>query len=402
MDLHIVKQADILLPQVKDMTAWSVVACDQFTSQRDYWEAAEERVGEAPSALRLMLPEAWLGTPRAVGARERIGATMEDYLRRGLFTKHPDCFVYLERTQPDGRVRRGLLGALDLERYDFDPAARLPVRATEGTVEDRLPPRTAIRAAAPLEMPHVLVLMDDRDDRVLGCAENARPRMKKLYDFELMLGGGRVAGWRADGPVAQAISAALDSLGDPELQREKYGAAADNGPLTLAVGDGNHSLAAAKRWWEQLRPALSDAERESHPARYALVELCSIHEPALDFEPIHRLITDTDEGAFAAALAKRRDEWEAPGLTLGERVSAADRFCAEYIAAHGGKLDYIHGDDTARELGSRPGCAAVLLPPVEKGGLFLSVLTGGVLPRKSFSMGTARDKRYYLECRAIR
>ena len=173
MDLHIVKQADILLPDVKDMTAWSVVACDQFTSQRDYWEAAEERVGEAPSALRLMLPEAWLGTPRAEDARERISSAMEEYLRRGLFVKCPDSFVYLERTQSDGRVRRGLLAALDLEQYDFDPAARLPVRATEGTVEDRLPPRVAIRAAAPLEMPHVLVLMDDRDDRVLGCAEKA-------------------------------------------------------------------------------------------------------------------------------------------------------------------------------------------------------------------------------------
>ncbi len=400
--MPIVKTADILLPNVKNLSAWSVVACDQFTSQPDYWDRAERLAGQGPSALRLMLPEAWLGTPRAEGARERIAGTMSDYLGSGVFTRHPDSLVYLERTQSDGRIRRGLLAALDLEQYDFDPAARTPVRATEGTVEDRLPPRVAIRSAARLELPRVMVLMDDRDDRVLGCAENARHRMKKLYDFELMLGGGRVAGWRASGALADTILAALESLGDPELQRAKYGAAAENGPLTLAVGDGNHSLAAARRWWERLRESLSPEQRESHPARYALVELCNLHEPALDFEPIHRLILDTDDSAFEAELAAGRSRWEAPGLTLGERVAAADRFCADYIAAHGGRLDYIHGDDTARELGSRPGCCPVLLPPVEKDGLFLSVLTNGVLPRKSFSMGQAPDKRYYLECRAIK
>ena len=225
--------------------------------------------------------------------------------------------------------------------------------------------------------------------------------MKKLYDFELMLGGGRVAGWRVSGALADTILAALESLGDEELQRSKYGPAADKGPLTLAVGDGNHSLAAAKRWWEQLRQTLSPAERENHPARYALVELCNLHESALDFEPIHRLILDTDESAFASEFSARREEWESPDLTLGERVSAADRFCADYIDAHGGRLDYIHGDEAARELGSRPGCCAVLLPPVAKDGLFLSVLANGVLPRKSFSMGHAQDKRYYLECRLI-
>jgi len=400
--LHIVQKTDILLPRVKDPTAWSVVACDQFTAQGDYWAAAEERVGEAPSALRLILPEAWLGTPRAADAGERIARTMEEYLRTGIFTRVRDSFIYLERTLPDGRVRRGLMAALDLEQYDFSPGNHAPVRATEGTVAERLPPRVAIRSAAALEMPHVMVLMDDRDDRVLGCAQTARDSGNPLYDLELMLSGGRVTGWQAEGPLAEKLQAALDSLGDGELQRAKYGAAADNGPLTFAVGDGNHSLAAAKRWWEQLRPTLTASERERHPARYALVELCNLHERALDFEPIHRLVLDTDDGAFASALAVRRREWEAPGLTLGQRVAAADRFCADYIAAHGGRVDYIHGDETARELGSRPGCGAVLLPAVDKAGLFLSVLTGGALPRKSFSMGQARDKRYYLECRAIR
>ena len=400
--MQIVHTADILLPKVKDMTAWSVVACDQFTSQKEYWEAAEQRVGEAPSALRLMLPEAWLGTPRAEGAEERIAAAMREYLDSGVFTVEENCFIYLERTQADGRVRRGLMAALDLEAYDFAAGTRAPVRSTEGTVEDRLPPRIRIRSGAALEMPHVMVLMDDRDDRVTGMLGSSVHRMKKLYDFDLMLGGGHIAGWRVSGTLAETAQAALDSLGEESLQRAKYGGAAANGPLTLAMGDGNHSLAAAKRWWEQLRETLAPAERETHPARFALVELVNIHDAALDFEPIHRLILDTDTAEFPAMFEARRHEWEDRSLTIGERVSAADRFCADYIAAHGGRVDYIHGDDTLRKLAERPGCAAVALPPVEKDGLFLSVLTGGALPRKSFSMGHAEDKRYYLECRKIK
>ena len=400
--MSIVRPADILLPKVKDMTAWSVVACDQFTSQREYWDAAEQRVGEAPSALRLMLPEAWLGTAKADGAEARIAAAMEAYLAQGVFTEEKDCFIYLERTQADGRVRRGLVAALDLDAYDFAPGSRAPVRSTEGTVEDRLPPRIRIRSGAALEMPHAMVLMDDRDDRVMGMLESSTHRMKKVYDFDLMLGGGHLTGWRVSGALAETVQAALDSLGEEKLQREKYGDAAANGPLTLAMGDGNHSLAAAKRWWEQLRETLSPWERETHPARCALVELVNIHDTALDFEPIHRLILDTDTGDFPAAFKARRHEWEDRSLTIGERVAAADAFCAEYIAAHGGRVDYIHGDDALRKLAERPGCAAVALPPVEKDGLFLSVLTGGALPRKSFSMGHAVDKRYYLECRRIR
>lgn len=394
-------RADILLPRVDDMTAWATVACDQFTSEPDYWTQAEQRVGNAPSTLRLMLPEAWLNTPRENGAEARIARAMGDYVNQGRFDVLENSFVYLERTQPDGRIRRGLMAALDLEEYDFAPGSRARVRATEGTVEERLPPRVRIRSGALLEMPHVMVLMDDREDRVLGTLERAKEQMKPVYDFELMLGGGHIRGWQVSGEPADAAEAALASLEAPEVQREKYGDAARNGPMTYAVGDGNHSLAAAKRWWEQLRETLSPDERTAHPARYALVELCNIHEAALDFEPIHRVIFDTDKSAFAEALASHRAEWETPE-TIGERVAAAESFCRSYAAAHGGHIDYIHGDDTAREMGCRPNTCAVLLPPLRKDGLFLSVLTGGALPRKSFSMGHARDKRYYLECRRIR
>ncbi len=400
--MHIVTSTDILLPRAEDMGAWSVIACDQFTSEPDYWAAAEERAAEKPSTLSLMLPEAWLHTARADGADGRIAGTMRRYLAEDVFQTVPDSFIYVERTLPDGRIRRGLVAALDLEQYDFTGTQRTSVRSTEGTVEERLPPRVNIRRSAPLEMPHTLLLMDDRTDSVLSLAEKAKDTLEKVYDFELMLGGGRIAGWRVSGETKAAVQSALDALDNAALQREKYGDAAENGKLTFAVGDGNHSLAAAKRFWEEKRETLPESERLADPARFALVEIENIHEPSLDFEPIHRVIFDTDTSAFAAEFTAHRTEWEAEDKTLGERVAAAESFCRAYIAAHGGYIDYIHGDDTARALGEKPNCATVLLPPVEKSGLFVSVLKNGALPKKSFSMGNARDKRYYLECRKIR
>lgn len=400
--MHIVTSTDILLPRAEDMGAWSVIACDQFTSEPEYWAAAEARAAEKPSTLSLMLPEAWLHTARADGADGRIADTMRRYLAEGVFQTVPDSFIYVERTLSDGRVRRGLVAALDLEQYDFTGTQRTSVRSTEGTVEERLPPRVNIRRGAPLEMPHTLLLMDDRTDSVLSLAEKAKDTLEKVYDFDLMLGGGHIAGWRVSGETKAAVQSALDALDNAALQREKYGDAAENGKLTFAVGDGNHSLAAAKRFWEEKRKTLPENERETDPARFALVEIENIHEPSLDFEPIHRVLFDTDTSAFAAKFTARRTEWEAEDKTLGERVAAAESFCRAYIAAHGGYIDYIHGDDTARSLGGKPNCAAVLLPPVEKSGLFLSVLKNGALPKKSFSMGNARDKRYYLECRKIR
>lgn len=400
--MHIVTSTDILLPCAEDMGAWSVIACDQFTSEPEYWAAAEARAAEKPSTLSLMLPEAWLHTARADGADGRIADTMRRYLAEGVFQTVPDSFIYVERTLSDGRVRRGLVAALDLEQYDFTGTQRTSVRSTEGTVEERLPPRVNIRRSAPLEMPHTLLLMDDRTDSVLSLAEKAKDTLEKVYDFDLMLGGGHIAGWRVSGETKAAVQSALDALDNAALQREKYGDAAENGKLTFAVGDGNHSLAAAKRFWEEKRETLPESERLADPARFALVEIENIHEPSLDFEPIHRVIFDTDTSAFAAEFTAHRTEWEAEDETLGERVAAAESFCRAYIAAHGGYIDYIHGDDTARSLGEKPNCAAVLLPPVEKSGLFLSVLKNGALPKKSFSMGNARDKRYYLECRKIR
>jgi len=398
--MNLVRRADILLPDTGDMTAWSTVACDQFTSEPEYWQQVEALVGDKPSALRLMLPEAWLETEKAAGADARIAAAMNTYQKNGVFRTLENSYVYMERTQPDGRVRRGLICALDLEGYDFRAGSASPIRATEGTVVDRLPPRVQVRQSATLEMPHVMVLMDDREDRVLGSLEKESHTLPSVYDFELMMGGGHLRGWQVAGPAADAVEAAIASLADPDKLREKYGGS-DNAPVIFAIGDGNHSLAAARLCWERRRESLTPEQRESDPARFALVELVNIHEKALDFEPIHRVLFDTDIGDFPAAYAAFQSRCSDAGLTVGQYIGAAEDFCQTYVKTHGGRLDYIHGDDTARDMGSRPNCAAVILPPLDKAALFSSVLKSGAFPRKSFSMGHARDKRYYLECRRI-
>ena len=408
--MDIFKTADILLPaEGTDMTKWAVIACDQFTSEPEYWNACERLVGEANSALRLMLPEAWLETERAEGAEARINAAMERYLAGGAFRALEDSFVYLERIQSDGRLRRGLVGAVDLEQYDFTPGSCAAIRSTEDTVAERLPPRVKVRKGAVLEMPHVMVLMDDPADTVLGTLAGEKESLEKVYDFDLMLESGHIAGWRVCGEQAEAVSAAIRALGEGR-------------GMVMAMGDGNHSLATARLCWLELRESLSEAERATHPARFALVELNNIHEASIDFEPIHRILTDTaaegflDEAERFFAEASREGEEHVircitalgereitvTGLTIGETIGAAERFALDYLQRHGGRIDYIHGDDTVAAMGREKGACAMVLPPMDKAELFTSVERSGPFPRKSFSIGHARDKRFYLECRKIR
>lgn len=410
---RICRPADILIPDGTDMTAWSVVACDQFTSEPEYWEKAENIVGCRPSTLRLMLPEAYLGTPRAEGGTERINAAMESYLEGGLFREYRDSYIYVERTISDGRVRRGLIGALDLEEYDYGRDSISPIRATEGTVEDRLPPRVKVRQSAPLEMPHIMVFIDDPDDVVISAAEGG----EKLYDFELMLGGGHIKGFLA--PDNDRVDRALDALAEPETLAAKYGGHG-KAPVIFAMGDGNHSLATAKKCWEALKPALSPDERRTHPARMALVELVNIHDEAISFEPIHKVLFDTDARDFIAAAKMyfrgaegeghtirlvsegREESVSVGGFSIGELIGDCERFCQRYMMINGGRIDYIHGDGEAEKLASGLGCAGILLPRMEKSELFPSVMDTGPFPKKSFSIGLGPDKRYYLECRKIR
>ncbi|MBE6970141.1 MAG: DUF1015 domain-containing protein [Ruminococcaceae bacterium] len=407
--MELFNTADILIPAAGDMSKWAVIACDQFTSEPGYWAECERLVGEADSALRLMLPEAWLETERAEGAETRINAEMERCLRENVFRVLEDSFIYLERQQSDGRLRRGLVGAVDLEQYDFTPGSHAAIRSTEDTVAERLPPRVKVRKGAVLEMPHAMVLMNDAEDRVLGTLEARKGGLEKVYDFDLMQGSGHITGWRVCGDEAEAVSAAIRSLtGDADM--------------AMAMGDGNHSLATARLCWLDIRESLSEAEREKHPARYALVELNNIHEAAIDFEPIHRLLLDTDTEAFLdeaesffagvsregeahhirCITAEGEREVVVCGLTIGETIGAAERFALDYLKRHSGRIDYIHGDDTVAAMGREKGCCAMVLPAMDKTELFTSVERSGPFPRKSFSIGHARDKRFYLECRKIR
>ncbi len=395
--MRVFTPADILLPRVDDMTKWSCIACDQFTAEPEYWREAERIVGSEPSTLRLMLPEAWLGVRDSAAETRKIYAAMKDYVNRGIFRTVEDSFVYVERTLPSGAVRRGLVGKLDLEYYDWAPGSATPVRATEGTVESRLPARVEVRRGATLEMPHIMVFIDDPENAVIPSAAGG----EALYDFELMLGGGHIRGSRVTGEAAERLTAALEA---PE------------GSVRFAMGDGNHSLAAAKRCWEQIKRNLPEPELETHPARYALAEIVNIHDEAVTFEPIHRVLLETvprgfieeaaarlprGKGQAVTLLAGRREMEIETGMPLGALVALVDELLGDWRREHGGEPDYIHGDEEARALGGKPSSVGVLLPRLEKAELFPYITEHGPYPKKSFSIGHARDKRYYLECRAI-
>lgn len=395
--MRVFTPADILLPRVDDMTKWSCIACDQFTAEPEYWREAERIVGSEPSTLRLMLPEAWLGVRDSAAETRKIYAAMKDYVNRGIFRTVEDSFVYVERTLPSGAVRRGLVGKLDLECYDWAPGSATPVRATEGTVESRLPARVEVRRGATLEMPHIMVFIDDPENAVIPSAAGG----EALYDFELMLGGGHIRGSRVTGEAAERLTAALEA---PE------------GSVRFAMGDGNHSLAAAKRCWEQIKRNLPESELETHPARYALAEIVNIHDEAVTFEPIHRVLLETvprgfieeaaarlprGKGQAVTLLAGKREMEIETGMPLGALVALVDELLGDWRREHGGEPDYIHGDEEARALGGKPSSVGVLLPRLEKAELFPYITEHGPYPKKSFSIGHAKDKRYYLECRAI-
>lgn len=399
---------DILLPAHADMRRWSVIACDQFTADAGYWQAVQDTVGDAPSTLRLMLPEFYLGKCDEAAATREIQQTMRRYLDDGVFSTVPHSLVLVQRTLPGGAVRCGVVGALDLEAYDYAPDSVTPIRATEGTVASRLPARVRIRAAAALEMPHIMVFYSDPEDTIRREAQAAAG--ETLYDFDLMSGGGHVRGLRIAGAKADALAARLCATG----------VGTDGAhPMRFAIADGNHSLAAARLCWLEKKQTLTPEQAAADPARYALVELVNLHSPAVTFEPIHRVLFETDaahwldaaEAALAAADgrgyavtllagAQRRDIL-ARGSSLGEAIAALDAFCASYMQAHGGSVDYIHGDDEAIALAAGDGCCGILMPRMDKAELFTSVLRSGPFPKKSFSIGLGADKRYYLECRKL-
>lgn len=421
-----VKLPRVMLPnEAADMKLWPVVACDQYTSEPEYWERVEKRVGDSPSTLRLILPEIYLGGADETKRIEVIHANMERYANEGVLHEIGEGFILVRRTCGGGvKARLGLMIALDLERYDFSAGSKSLVRATEGTIGERIPPRLRVREGAPLELPHALVLVDDPGRTLLEPLEPG----KKLYDVELMENGGRVEGHFVAPEACEGFVKALRALAEA-------GADESGNTLLFAVGDGNHSLAAAKTAWEKRKKLIPPESWENDPARFALVELENVHDESIDFEAIHRVVFGVKPMAFLSALCERMparcaiydDEeqmlaalaepfigqrmpfvfeggWgilfsENPphAIAYGTLQNALDAVLNEL----GGSIDYVHGDGVVKALGRKPSSIGFILPALGKSELFESVKKSGPLPRKAFSMGHANEKRFYLEARRI-
>ena len=403
MQNDIFAPADILLPSGVAPEIWSVIACDQFSSERDYWQRVREKVGETPSTFNMIIPEAYLDDIDEAKEIERIRAAMDDYLGRGLLREIVDSFVYVERTQPDGRVRRGLVGIVDLEQYDFS-GGEAAILASEGTVLGRLPARIRVRSAARLELPHIMTFINDSGGTVIEPLAAIAGELPQLYDFDLMEGGGHVKGMRVTGVVADRVMAALRALGGKSR-------------TLMVMGDGNHSLAAAKAYWDELKHGLDEEARENHPARRALLEVNNLYDPAITFEAIHRTILGVKPADLIGALEKvmkRGAGYELRWISRegsGAIDISADSyhglltelqgFLDDYTRHTGSQIDYIHGVDAVKSLTENENCLGLILPAMDKSELFATVSSKGAFPRKSFSVGHAKDKRYYLECRGI-
>ena len=393
--------ADILLPAYdnKDerFEKWAVIACDQFTSQPQYWADAEGFVGVSASTLSLILPEAYLETEKEAAQKELIKASMVSVPET--LKCYSDTYIYLERILPDGKLRRGIVGKVDLEEYDFSPDSKSNIRATEATVLERIPPRVAVRREATIELPHVMIFCDDREDKIFSYLTNNKNSFDVLYDFTLMQGGGKVTGYAVKDSELEALIAEYEER------------SADR--LMYAMGDGNHSLASAKALYEEIKAQIGDAAAKDHPARYALAEIVNLCEESVQFEPIYRLLKNVDVEKFLAALPAEgravKASWasgerevyfpETDSLTMGSMQNYLDA----YVAANPEVVcDYIHGVEDCIALGKNENCLALVCEGIEKSELFDYVEKFGTLPRKTFSMGEAKSKRYYIEARKIK
>lgn len=404
---------DIYLPADGiDMHKWAVVACDQYTSQPEYWHEVEQLVGDAPSTLKLIYPEAFLSEGDA--RIDAINSEMARYIDEGVIQPRVHGFILTERECEYG-ARVGLIAPVDLEAYDFSVGSRSPIRATEGTILERIPPRVRIRRGAPIELPHIMMLLDDALRTVIEPLYEMRESLSKVYDFELMQGGGHIRGWAVEGEAVEFVLGAMKEL------RERCG------DIFIAVGDGNHSLATARQCWLDVRDNLTPEQREQHPARYALCELVNLHSEALVFEPVHRVLFGAEMGqvlrdfsAWCERGGMRMERGARAGhvfrfvngrsdmtVTVSDSRHAIDvgtlqSFLDEWVKLHPEvSMDFVHGEQALRGLAAREDCCGILLQPMNKANLFPAVEQGGALPRKTFSMGEAHEKRFYLECRRI-
>lgn len=415
---------EILVPEERvKMEKWSCVACDQFSSQEGYWREVAKLVGNAPSMLNIILPEVYLGSEGMNEDIKEMKLTMEDYVKNGVLTQLPQGLVLTERTM-DNVVRKGLLLCVDLEEYHYDISKNPYIRATEKTLLERIPPRVSIRSGALVESPHILVLMDDPSDSVIGPLYSAKDSLSLLYDFELMMGGGRLASYFTEDPSYMAnVIDAIDALEVRDGMR-------------FCVGDGNHSLATAKAVWDAKKESLSESERENHPLRYALCEFVNIRDAGIEFMPIHRVLfkvqptkvaqyiidelgkkgvkakliysrwrngAEAEDGDTIPFLSKEGSgkivfENRTHPLLVGEVQDILDMYIKENP---GSEIDYIHGSDAFNELCTEYDNFGLFFPAMRKDEFFDTVIKCGVLPKKSFSLGEAEQKRYYTECRLI-
>ena len=400
-----IKCVDILLPKVAEPEKWAVVSCDQFTSQRDYWQTLEAFVGDSPSTLKLIFPEVYLEDEGEEERTNKINATMKEYLDSNVFYTLKDSFILVKR-DTEYRSRLGLMVAIDLEDYSYNYPTEAPLRATEGVVPSRIPPRLKIRKNAPIELPHILIVADDRKGRIIEDLYEKRDCFEKLYDFDLNMKGGHLTGYKV--PKDEVFTRLafyekdLDGL---------YGVATD---FTLAVGDGNHSLATAQAHWNEIKKTLTEEERESHPARFALCELENLHDSGIVFEPIHRVVFDVDNQEFLSVLKSKLNGTGNLEILCGESrlmiacnhigaecIAEVQKVIDEYIAQNGGVVDYIHGTEHLLSVAKEKGGVAIFMPTIKKEELFQYVVDHGNLCRKAFSMGEAEEKRYYYECHKI-
>lgn len=431
---------EILLPKNIDVSSWSVIACDQYTQDLDYWKKAEACAAGKPSTLNLILPEVYLNSPDKPERIEKIRKTMKEYIDGGIFDSAKNCLIYIERKTAFGRIRKGLVAQIDLETYEWKPFSKANIRATEATIVERIPPRMEIRRGAPLELPHIMLLVDDKDDLLVGGTGNKVKSKAPLYDGSLMCNGGSITGWAVESENEIAdVTEAVSKIADKNR-------AADGSTFLFAVGDGNHSLATAKAVWDEYKEKLiaqgaDEAALKACSVRYALVEIVNIYDTGLTFEPIHRVIFGADVEGLISHLAEKlggtvsevsgaaeldaavKASWADFGfayreggngkqkyvllktgikeLAVARLQPEIDAFLKEASGSEKPEIDYIHGSDETLKLGERENAVGILLPPIAKDSFFETINGRGPLPRKSFSMGEADEKRFYLECRKL-
>lgn len=422
MKNNIFSPADILIPEGIDLNKWSVVACDQYTSEPEYWEKVSNHVGDAKSTLNIMYPEIYLNEPDFEDRIKKINANMDTYLAEGFLKENTDSFIYVERTLSNGSVRRGLMGKVDLECYDYTKGSTSFIRATEGTVLNRIPPRVKIRENASLEMPHIMLLVDDPDKKIIEPLADKKGDFKVVYDTELMMNSGSIKGYAIDSDAKENIDNILVSMLNKDNFNKKY-SVTDKEILLFAVGDGNHSLATAKACYENYKKEVGEDKAKQSAKRYALIELVNLHDDSLQFEPIHRVVFDIDTNDFIKELSKMyileiSDSIDNPysfeivtkdakmcysikNPDMNLTVGCIQKFIDAYLEGKKGYVDYIHGASVVNDLSSKENNLGIILKGMDKSELFKTVILDGALPRKTFSMGEAEDKRFYLETRKI-